>query len=142
MSNLGTWAIFAQGDPKTADYLSQYLGDEEIRRMVHSVNKNASLFKDSSHTKTASEQILRQRAVIPSELIQMPTLKCIVNVSGELPPARTRVPFATAPKEPQPAIQISKTFRPMQIVTASSRAALAAIASAAQPEPVIDDTNL
>jgi hypothetical protein len=142
LANCGTWAVYKQGDADTAEYMSKFLGDEEIRRTVHSENKNTNLFKGSNDTKSTSEQIVRQRAIMPSELIQMAPLDCIVNVAGPLPPARTQVPIASAPANPQTAIQLAKNFRAMSIITASSRAALAGPAAAAEPEPVIDDTNL
>lgn len=94
LAGLGTWTVFRQADAESADYMSRFLGDEEIRRQVSSNSTN----KDSTSS-TTSEQILRQRAIMPGELMQMAVRRGIVNVAGPLPPAWTSIPL---PAEPQP----------------------------------------
>lgn len=86
LASLGTWTVFRQADAESAEYMSRFLGDEELRREVSSTSTN----KDSTSSST-SEQIVRQRAVMPGELQQLPARRAIVNIAGPLPPATTTI---------------------------------------------------
>lgn len=90
LAGLSTWTVFRQNDVESADYMSRFLGDEEIRREVTSTSTN----KDSTSS-TSAEQVLRQRAIMPGELMQMEVRRAIVNVAGPLPPASTQIPLPT-----------------------------------------------
>lgn len=90
LAGLGTWVVLKQPDAESAEYMSLYLGDEEARRMVVNESKN-----DGGSSSGASEQIVRQRAIMPSELQNLQNLQGIVNVAGPMPPAWCQIPITT-----------------------------------------------
>jgi hypothetical protein len=113
LAGLSTWVVLRQQDAESADYMSQYLGDEEIRREIQSSSTN----KDSKSQNT-SEQYLRQRAIMPAELQQLADLQALVNIAGPLPPAWTLVPISEGPKYetlPPKALEEIQNFKPMLI---------------------------
>jgi type IV secretory pathway TraG/TraD family ATPase VirD4 len=113
LAGLSTWVVLRQQDAESADYMSQYLGDEEIRREIRSSSNN----KDSTSENT-SEQYLRQRAIMPAELQQLADLQALVNIAGPLPPAWTWVPISEGPKYetlPPKALVEIPNFKPMLI---------------------------
>lgn len=112
LASLGTWTVFRQADAESAEYMSRFLGDEEVRREIHSSSTN----KDSTSEST-SEQIVRQRAIMPGELQQMAARVAIVNVAGPLPPAITTIQIpADKPKaQPIKAVEEAPDVRAMLI---------------------------
>lgn len=116
LAGLGTWTVFRQGDADSAEYMSKFLGDEEIRRTVESESKN----KDNTSTSYA-EQIVRQRAIMPGELLQLESRVAIVNVAGPLPPAWTTIPLPVEQSVESEAlgrpaaIEEIENFRPMLV---------------------------
>lgn len=113
LSGLSTWVVLRQNDPESAEYMSLYLGDEEIRREIHSSSSN----KDQTSENTA-EQYLRQRAIMPAELQQLADLQALVNIAGPLPPAWTKIPLSETPKYdslPPKALEEVPNFKPMLI---------------------------
>lgn len=113
LAGLSTWVVLRQQDAESADYMSQYLGDEEIRREIRSSSNN----KDSTSENTA-EQYLRQRAIMPAELQQLADLQALVNIAGPLPPAWTEIPLSLNPKFdtlPPKALEEIQNFKPMLI---------------------------
>jgi type IV secretory pathway TraG/TraD family ATPase VirD4 len=113
LAGLSTWVVLRQQDAESAEYMSQYLGDEEIRREIKSSSNN----KDSTSENTA-EQYLRQRAIMPAELQQLADLQALVNIAGPLPPAWTQIPLSETPKYdslPPKALEEIPNFKPMLI---------------------------
>lgn len=90
LASLGTWTVFRQGDADSAEYMSKFLGDEEIRRMVSGTSQG-----EDSRSQSESEQIVRQRAIMPGELQQLRARVAVVNVAGPMPPAVTEIPLPT-----------------------------------------------
>lgn len=113
LSGLGSWTVFRQADADSAEYMSKFLGDEEIRRVTHSISKN----KDGSSESTG-EQIVRQRAVMPGELMQLQQRTAIVNIAGPMPPAMTEIPLPAPSLKGQAQvkpIEENQEFRPMLV---------------------------
>jgi type IV secretory pathway TraG/TraD family ATPase VirD4 len=112
LASLGTWTVFRQADAESAEYMSRFLGDEELRREVSSTSTN----KDSTSSST-SEQIVRQRAVMPGELQQLPARRAIVNIAGPLPPATTTIQIPADKPQAQhiKAVEEAPDARAMQI---------------------------
>ncbi|HUX64330.1 type IV secretion system DNA-binding domain-containing protein [Sulfuricella sp.] len=90
LSCLGTWLVLKQPDADTADYMSKYVGDEEIRRVSSSGNQQGGGWQ---------EQIHRQRAVIPSELQNLNPRVGILNIAGAIPPCWTTIPITKLPDQ-------------------------------------------
>lgn len=79
---LGSWLVLRVSDAETADYMSRYLGEEERVRVVHSQSTGGE--KD---TTSASQQYVKDRVVLPSELQQLPDLQGFFNLAGPTPTA-------------------------------------------------------
>ncbi len=90
LSCLGTWLVLKQPDADTSDYMSKYVGDEEIRRTVQSGNQQGAAWQ---------EQIHRQRAIIPSELQNLNPRVGILNIAGAIPPCWTTIPITKLPDQ-------------------------------------------
>jgi len=90
LSCLGTWLVLKQPDADTADYMSKFVGDEEIRRVVDSGNQQGSSW---------TEQIHRQRAIIPSELQNLSPRVGILNIAGAIPACWTTIPITQLPDQ-------------------------------------------
>lgn len=88
LSCLGTWLVLKQPDADTSDYMSKYVGDEEIRRTIQSGNQQGGGWQ---------EQIHRQRAIIPSELQNLNPRVGILNIAGAIPPCWTTIPITQLP---------------------------------------------
>lgn len=86
MSCLGSWLVLKSPDPETADYLSRFLGDEQIRRVTNSGGEG----ENGSH-KNWSEQVVSERIVLPGELQNLPPLCGYFNLSGHYPTAPIRL---------------------------------------------------
>jgi len=87
---LGTWTVLRCQDAETAEYMSRYVGDEEIRRETVSTSSKGI---EMATTSTGSEW-RTQRAVLPSEIAQLPNLTAILNVVGETPPCVVQIPVS------------------------------------------------
>lgn len=90
LSCLGTWLVLKQPDADTADYMSKFVGDEEIRRTVQSGSQQGGGWQ---------EQISRQRAIIPSELQNLSPRIGILNIAGAIPPCWTTIPITQLPDQ-------------------------------------------
>lgn len=91
---LGTWLALRVNDAETAEYMSKYLGDEEIRRVVQSGGTSSKSLEASSKSDNWTEQHATQRAVLPSELQNLPDLYGYLNITGDLPFCPVRLPLA------------------------------------------------
>lgn len=88
---LGTWLVLKQPDAESAEYMSLYIGEEEISRMVDSESSG------EKSTTSKSEQIVRQRAIMPTELQNLSPRVGIVNIAGPMPPAWTGIALSNRP---------------------------------------------
>lgn len=102
LSNLGNWLTLRAGDGETAEYMSQNIGDEEIRRWVSSESSNSQ-----GNSNSSSEQIVKQRVVLASELQTLKDLEGILNIAGPLPAGWVEVPIS----------KLTKTVNPFELKT-------------------------
>lgn len=85
---LGSWLVLRVADAETAEYMSKYLGDEEKTRVVQSGGTSQqSMQIGGSRSENWSEQIVKDRVVMPSELQSLPDLRGIFNLAGPVPSA-------------------------------------------------------
>lgn len=91
---LGTWLTLRVSDAETAEYMSRYIGDEEIRRVVKSGGTSSKSLEAASKSENWQEQITKQRAVLPSELQNLPDLAGYLNIAGDLPLCPVQLPLA------------------------------------------------
>lgn len=94
LSCLSTWLVLKQPDAESAEYMSQYLGDEEARRIVASGSDGGL---QGGRSEGWSEQYVRQRAILPAELQNLEKRIGIVNIAGAIPPAWTEIPIIHLP---------------------------------------------
>lgn len=99
---LGTWLTLRVNDAETAEYMSRYLGDEEIRRVVQSGGTSGKAWEAASESKNWTEQHATQRAVLPSELQNLPDLCGYLNIAGDLPLCPVLLPLAEQRGEAAP----------------------------------------
>jgi type IV conjugative transfer system coupling protein TraD len=83
-----TWAVFRAGDPDTARWVSDGLGERELERADESLQYSAAEIRDAVSLRHVAEQ---ERIVLPSELMQLPNLNCYVRLPGAYPICRTRI---------------------------------------------------
>ncbi|MDE1980752.1 MAG: type IV secretion system DNA-binding domain-containing protein [Betaproteobacteria bacterium] len=93
LSSIGTWFCFQAGDGETAEYISEFLGVEEVLRTMKTSGENSqpgSLRTSSSEG--TSEQIATPRIVLPSEIKKLPDRTCFIDIRGEFPVAKIEIP--------------------------------------------------
>lgn len=129
LSCLGTWVVLKQPDADSAEYMSKYIGDEEARRWVASENQKDG--DKDSHGKT--EQIVRQRAIMGSELANLAARRGLVNIAGPLPPAWTTIPIEPTPEKAEP-FQERQGVRGMRIERPASLQPLAVLVPEEPPQ--------
>lgn len=87
LANIGSWLTLRVSDAETAEYMSKNLGDEEKLRVTRSGGESQKSMELGGQTKSDnwSEQIVKDRIVMPSELQNMPDLTGYFNLTGPTP---------------------------------------------------------
>lgn len=81
LSCLSTWLVLRCTDVDTAEYMSKFIGDEEVRRTV----MGSSVSDSSITTNTQNEHTTTQRVLLASEIQQLANLHGYVNIAGHYP---------------------------------------------------------
>lgn len=97
MSCLGTWAVLRAPDQETAEYMSKYLGEEEVLRVLNNESYSSG-GQSSSSGEGQSEQVATRRLVMPSQLQSLPDLQGYLNLIGDYPVCRIVVPVSDLPR--------------------------------------------
>ena len=97
MSCLGTWAVLRAPDQETAEYMSKYLGEEEVLRVLNNEGYSNG-GQQSSSSEGQSEQVATRRLVMPSQLQSLPDLQGYLNLIGDYPVCRIVVPVSNLPR--------------------------------------------
>lgn len=108
---LGTWLILRTPDPETADYMSRYLGDQEIKRTNTSTSAGRTA-EGWSENSTQSIEHKTQRAVLPSDIQNLPSLSGFLNIAGDFPVATITVPIVHGDEVAERFIQRTGTQKP------------------------------
>jgi type IV conjugative transfer system coupling protein TraD len=85
---LSTWLVLRCTDPETAEYMSQYLGDAQVKKATE--GKSSS---DSGDSRSWNEQSSNQRVVMASEVQQLPNLKGFLKLAGHYPVCEVKLTF-------------------------------------------------
>jgi type IV secretory pathway TraG/TraD family ATPase VirD4 len=97
---LGSWLVLRVSDHETADFMSRFIGEQEIEREVKSSSTSSNWQQISSTNSTSTQQqIVTQRAVLASELQQLPDLTGFFNLAGPVPVAKVRLQLAALRKQ-------------------------------------------
>lgn len=82
ISNLKSKLTLCVGDGETAEYMSFNIGDEEKTRMVKSGGKSHQSMQMSGVTsENWQEQVVKDRVVLPSELMNLPNMRGFFKLS-------------------------------------------------------------
>lgn len=85
---LSSWLVLRCTDPETAEYMSKYLGDAQVKKS--SEGKSSS---DSGASHSWNEQSSNQRVVMASEVQQLPNLKGFLKLAGHYPVCEIKLDF-------------------------------------------------
>lgn len=97
---LSTKLYLRQGDPETARYCSDDLGQAQILRTEKSSSKRKGLGGDGNET--AAERHITEAVVMPSELQNLPDLQGYLSLAGDYPIARVQIPIPHLPRVAEP----------------------------------------
>lgn len=89
LSCLSSWLVLRCSDPETAEYISKYIGDAEVSRLMKGESSS-----DSGGSDSLSEQIQTQRAVMPVELQSLENLQGYFKLAGNYPIATIKLKYA------------------------------------------------
>lgn len=107
LSCLSTWLVLRAGDPETAEYMSRFLGDQELLRRVASGSKT-----QQGESRSWADQVTSQRLVTPSEIQSLSDLHGYLRLAGKFPvcPVVLTRPRASTSKHPAFAPLPPQTF--------------------------------
>ena len=97
--------IFGCAEPKTAQYCSQLLGEEEVLESSRSYTLGVDKFKDGVNI---SQSRSRKDTIMSSEITQLETLTAFFKANN-YPPLKTRFDYTTY-EQRQPSFQPSDTL--------------------------------
>ena len=97
LSCLSSKLFLRQSDPATARWASEDLGQRQIRRTEKSQNQRSGLDLNGKN-ETASEHTQTEPLVLPSELSNLPDMVGYLNLAGEHPVAKIKLPFSNWPR--------------------------------------------
>lgn len=80
LSCLSTWLVLRCSDADTAEYMSKYIGEAEIRR-----TQKGQSASDSGETQSWNEQSAVQRVVLGSQIQAFPNLHGMLKLAGDYP---------------------------------------------------------
>lgn len=94
---LGCWLVLRVSDAETADFMSRFIGEQEIDRYLQSnSSSNSWQHVGSTDSTTTTQQIVTQRAILPSQLQQLADMCGYFNLAGPTPVAFVRLQYAQA----------------------------------------------
>jgi hypothetical protein len=88
LSCLSTWLVLRCSDADTAEYMSKYIGDAEIKRTQQGASTS-----DSGESTSWNEQSSTQRVVLASQIQQQPNLTGMLKLAGDFPVCQVKLPF-------------------------------------------------
>jgi len=89
---LGSWLVLRVSDYETADYMSRYIGEQEIERYVSSESSSSTILSVNSVDSTSmQQQIVTQRTILPSEIQNLRDMSGYFNLAGPTPVAFVRL---------------------------------------------------
>lgn len=88
LSCLSSVLVLRQTDGELAEHMSRFLGEQEVLRTSRSGGTSSS-----GSTDNWSQQIARQRAVLPAELGDLPPRHGFLDLVGDIPACRVELPI-------------------------------------------------
>lgn len=87
LSCLSSQLVLRCPDPETADMMSRLLGEQQISRVVASGGETSKFLESASQSTNWQQQISQERVVLPAELQNLPDLRGLLNLAGDIPAA-------------------------------------------------------
>lgn len=88
LSCLSTWLVLRCADADTAEYMSKYIGEEQVVR-----TSEGSSSSDSGGSRSWSEQTTTQRVVLASEIQKLANVTGFLKISGHYPVCQIKLDF-------------------------------------------------
>lgn len=88
LSCLSTWLVLRCADADTAEYMSKYIGEEQVVRTSEGASSS-----DSGGSKSWSEQTSTQRVVMASEIQQLKNVQGFLKLAGHYPVCHIKLDF-------------------------------------------------
>lgn len=88
LSCLSTWVVLRCADPDTAEYMSKYMGEEQIVR-----TSEGSSSSDSGGSKSWNEQTSTQRVILASEIQKLANVQGYLKIAGHYPVCHIKLEF-------------------------------------------------
>lgn len=88
LSCLSTWLVLRCADADTAEYMSRYIGEEQVTR-----SSEGQSTSDSGKSRSLSEQVANQRVVMASEIQQLANLEGFLKIAGHYPVCNIKLGF-------------------------------------------------
>ncbi|MDA8256590.1 MAG: DUF853 family protein [Betaproteobacteria bacterium] len=98
LSCLSSQLVLRCPDPETADLMSRMLGEEQIVRQVGSGGESKKILEATTTTENWQEQVATERVVMPAELQNLPDLRGVLNLAGNIPAAPVQLQPIDRPK--------------------------------------------
>lgn len=108
LSCLGSWLVLRLVDEETAEYMSRFFGDEEVRRQSESGSKGG----DGSGN--WREEITRRRVVMASELTKQEERFGVLSLAGNYPLCALQMPIPDELPDAAPAFVPQEKSRPAE----------------------------
>ncbi|MBK3780400.1 type IV secretion system DNA-binding domain-containing protein [Paraburkholderia aspalathi] len=88
LSNLSSWLVLRCSDAETAEYISTYIGEKEISRMMRGEQSS-----DSGGSSGLNEQVQTERAVMPVQVQRLKDRTGFFKLSGDYAICRIKLDF-------------------------------------------------
>lgn len=130
LANIGSWLTLRVSDAETAEYMSKNLGDEEKLRVTRSGGESQKSMELGGQTKSDnwSEQIVKDRIVMPSELQNLPDLTGYFNLAGPTPTTKITLDIVPSKTVAQAFVQAQPRAKKVESI-----AEVEQVSSAANP---------
>lgn len=88
LSCLSSWLVLRCSDPETSEYISTYIGDKEVSRMMRGESSS-----ESGGSAGLNEQVQTERAVMPVQLQRLKDLHGFFKLKGDYPICRIKLAY-------------------------------------------------
>lgn len=130
LSCLSTWLVLRATDSETAEYISKYLGEAEVRRSSEGQNTS-----EGGATSTSwNQQKAVQRLVLASEVQQLANLEGFLKLAGSYPLCPIKLGFP--PKVAEKAISFTRANAAASTTKPGYVPPITAAPKAASPQPL------
>ncbi len=106
LSCLSTWLVLRCSDADTAEYMSKYIGEAEIRR-----TQKGQSSSDNGETQSWSEQSATQRVVLGSQIQAFANLHGLLKLAGDYPVTEVTLPLPAGQREEKGRPFLARDFR-------------------------------